>query len=130
MQPRLKIKSLDHLVLTVMDLSATLDFYVNVLGMAHTRFGERHAVSFGKQKINLHVVGKEFSPRADKATAGSGDLCFLIEGTLEDATAQLKAHNIGIEQGPIERTGATGPIRSLYIRDPDHNLIELSVLAP
>lgn len=130
MQPRLKIKSLDHLVLTVTDLSATLDFYVNGLGMTHTRFGGRHAISFGQQKINLHVVGKEFSPRADKATAGSGDLCFLIEGTLDAAAAHLKTRNIEIEQGPVGRTGATGPIDSLYIRDPDHNLIELSVPAP
>lgn len=130
MEPLLKIRSLDHLVLTVADLSATLDFYVNALGMTHTRFGERHAVSFGQQKINLHVAGKEFSPRAAKATVGSGDLCFLIEGTLDDAAAQLKAQNIEIEEGPVDRTGATGPIQSLYIRDPDHNLVELSVLVP
>ena len=122
------IRSLDHLVLTVADLDATLDFYTRILGTAHTRFGERHAVSFGSQKINLHVVGKEFSPRAAHATAGSGDLCFLIEGKLEDAEAHLNAQDIAIEEGPVERTGATGPLRSLYIRDPDNNLIELSVL--
>lgn len=121
------IRSLDHLVLTVADLDATLDFYTRILGMTHTRFGERHAVSFGVQKINLHVVGKEFSPRAAHATAGSGDLCFLIEGSLEDAEAHLRGQKIEIEEGPVERTGATGPIRSLYIRDPDANLIELSV---
>ncbi len=122
------IRSLDHLVLTVADLDATLDFYTRILGMAHTPFGERHAVSFGAQKINLHVVGKEFSPRAAQATAGSGDLCFLIEGKLEDAEAHLTAHGITIEEGPVDRTGATGAIRSLYIRDPDQNLIELSTL--
>jgi len=121
------IRSLDHLVLTVANLEATLDFYTRVLGMAHTRFGKRHAVSFGTQKINLHVVGKEFSPRAANATAGSGDLCFLIEGSLENAEAQLIAQDVVIEEGPVDRTGATGPIRSLYIRDPDNNLIELSV---
>ena len=121
------IRSLDHLVLTVADLDATLDFYTRVLGMSHTRFGERHAVSFGVQKINLHVVGKEFSPRAAHATAGSGDLCFLIDGKLEDAEARLAAQDVTIEEGPVDRTGATGPIRSLYIRDPDNNLIELSV---
>lgn len=122
------IRSLDHLVLTVTDLDATLDFYTRVLGMEHTRFGERHAVSFGSQKINLHEVGREFSPRAAQATAGSGDLCFLIEGSLTDAQAHLTEHDIEIEEGPVDRTGATGPIRSLYIRDPDNNLIELSVL--
>lgn len=122
------IRSLDHLVLTVADLDATLDFYTRVLGMAHTRFGERHAVRFGSQKINLHEVGKEFSPRAAYATAGSGDLCFLIDGKLEDAEAHLSAEGVTIEEGPVDRTGATGPIRSLYLRDPDHNLIELSVL--
>jgi len=123
------IRSLDHLVLTVADLQATLAFYVDVLGMKHTPFGERHAVSFGSQKINLHVVGREFSPRAANATAGSGDLCFLIDSSLEEAEAQLRKHGIPIEEGPIARTGATGPIRSLYIRDPDDNLIELSVLS-
>ena len=123
------IRSLDHLVLTVADLDATLDFYTRILGMKHTRFGERHAVSFGSQKINLHVVGKEFSPRAAHATAGSGDLCFLIDTKLEDTEAHLKSEGIEIEEGPVDRTGATGPIRSLYIRDPDHNLIELSVLS-
>ena len=95
--------------------------------MTHTPFGERHAVSFGSQKINLHVVGQEFSPRAAQATAGSGDLCFLIDGSLEGAEAHLAAQGIAIEEGPVDRTGATGPIRSLYVRDPDQNLIELSV---
>ena len=121
------IRSLDHLVLTVADLDTTLDFYTRVLGMTHTPFGERHAVSFGSQKINLHVVGQEFSPRAAQATAGSGDLCFLIDGSLEGAEAHLAAQGIAIEEGPVDRTGATGPIRSLYVRDPDQNLIELSV---
>jgi len=122
------ILSLDHLVLTVADLDATLDFYVRILGMKHTRFGERHAISFGAQKINLHEVGKEFTPRAAKATAGSGDLCFLIDGALDTAEIHLRTQGIPIEEGPVDRTGATGPIRSLYIRDPDQNLIELSVL--
>lgn len=121
------INSLDHLVLTIANLDATLAFYVDALGMTHTRFGERHAVSFGSQKINLHVVGQEFSPRAANASAGSGDLCFLIEGSLKDAEARLRAKGISIEDGPVKRTGATGPLRSLYIRDPDGNLIELSV---
>ena len=122
------IRSLDHLVLTVADLDATLRFYVNALGMTHTRFGERHAVSFGTQKINLHVAGHELTPRAANATAGSGDLCFLIDASLDEAEAKLRAHGIVIEEGPVDRTGATGPLRSLYIRDPDQNLIELSIL--
>lgn len=121
------IRSLDHLVLTVADLDATLAFYVDALGMEHVTFGGRHAVGFGTQKINLHVVGKEFSPRAAKAAAGSGDLCFLIEGSLDAAAERLARHGIGIEEGPVDRTGATGPLRSLYIRDPDENLIELSI---
>lgn len=122
------IRSLDHLVLTVKDLDATLDFYVRILGMTHTPFGERHAVRFGNQKINLHVAGKEFEPRSAAPTPGSGDLCFLIEETLEEAEALLRANRVDIEQGPVDRTGATGPLRSLYIRDPDQNLIELSEL--
>ena len=122
------ISSLDHLVLTVVNLEATLGFYVDVLGMTHTRFGDRHAVSFGTQKINLHIVGNEFSPRAAHATAGSGDLCFLLEENLDEAEARLRSKGIIIEEGPVSRTGATGPLRSLYIRDPDQNLIELSVL--
>jgi len=121
------IRSLDHLVLTVADLEATLGFYTGILGMTHVRFGERHAVKFGSQKINLHEIGNEFSPRAAHAKAGSGDLCFLINGTLENMQDHLSKNGINIEEGPVERTGATGPLRSLYIRDPDNNLIELSV---
>jgi len=121
------IRSLDHLVLTVADLEATLRFYVDVLGMKHSPFGDRHAVSFGEQKINLHVVGHEFTPRAANATAGSGDLCFLIDSSLADAERRLRAHGVDVEEGPVDRTGAIGPLRSLYVRDPDDNLIELSL---
>ena len=123
------IRSLDHLVLTVTNLDAALDFYVRILGMEHISFGERHAVSFGAQKINLHVAGAEFEPKSARPTPGSGDLCFLIDGTLDAAETRLGAHGIGIEEGPVRRTGATGAIHSLYIRDPDQNLIELSILA-
>ncbi|MCL4158847.1 UNVERIFIED_CONTAM: hypothetical protein GTU68_052437 [Idotea baltica] len=121
------IRSLDHLVLTVADLKATLTFYVGALGMTHVTFEGRHAVAFGSQKINLHEVGKEFSPRAAHATAGSGDLCFLLEGSLEEAQARLASAGIEIEEGPVARTGASGPLMSIYLRDPDQNLIELSV---
>ena len=123
------IRSLDHLVITVVDLEAALDFYVRTLGMEHVVFGERHAVSFGNQKINLHIAGSEFEPKSGRPTPGSGDLCFLIDGSLADAEAKLTANGIAIEEGPVHRTGAVGPIQSLYIRDPDQNLIELSVEA-
>lgn len=121
------IRSLDHLVLTVHDLDASISFYTDALGMRHVTFDGRHALSFGQQKINLHEVGHEFSPRAAQATSGSGDLCFLLEGSLSEAQAHLEARGIEIEEGPVARTGATGPLRSIYLRDPDGNLIELSV---
>jgi catechol 2,3-dioxygenase-like lactoylglutathione lyase family enzyme len=124
------ILRLDHLVLTVADMDATLDFYSRILGMAPAPFKGRQALRFGDQKINLHLLGNEFSPRAARATPGSADLCFLIEGTLEDAEAHLRKNGVEIEDGPVDRTGATGPIRSLYIRDPDSNLIELSIAIP
>jgi len=123
------IDSLDHLVLTVRDLDATLNFYCNVLGMrAETFAAGRTAVHFGKQKINLHVVGKEFEPRADHATAGSGDLCFLTSVPLDVVIESLRSNGIAIVEGPVPKTGAQGPIRSVYVRDPDLNLIEISNL--
>ena len=124
------IASLDHLVLTVADLDATVAFYCGVLGMEHVRFGERHAVGFGTQKINLHVAGREFEPKSACPTPGSGDLCFLLDVPLEDAQARLVAAGISVEEGPVNRTGATGPLRSLYVRDPDGNLVELSTPDP
>ncbi len=124
------IASLDHLVLTVADIDATVAFYCGVLGMKQMMFGEgRIALSFGTQKINLHRARHEFEPKSARPTPGSGDLCFLLNITMEDAQARLAAARITIEEGPVARTGATGPIRSLYIRDPDGNLIELSVPA-
>ena len=123
------IRSLDHLVLTVRDLDKTVAFYA-ALGMEKTVFGEgRVALSFGAQKINLHVAGKEFEPKARTPKPGSADLCFLIEGPLDRAIAVLADLGIPIEDGPVARTGATGPIMSVYCRDPDENLIELSVPA-
>jgi catechol 2,3-dioxygenase-like lactoylglutathione lyase family enzyme len=123
------IDSLDHLVLTVRDLDATLAFYCNVLGMTAETFAPgRTAVHFGKQKINLHVVGKEFEPKADRATAGSGDLCFLTSVPLDTVIEALRSNGITILLGPVPKTGAQGPIRSVYVRDPDLNLIEISNL--
>ncbi len=126
-----KLSGLDHLVLTVKDLDATLRFYCDGLGMTPEQFQptdgtDRVALNFGVQKINLHVAGAEFEPKAHIAVPGSADLCFLSEVSLENWATHLGAHDIKIEQGPVARTGATGPIRSLYLRDPDGNLIEIS----
>jgi catechol 2,3-dioxygenase-like lactoylglutathione lyase family enzyme len=123
----MKIDSLDHLVLTVQDIDTTCDFYTRVLGMQVTLFaGDRKALAFGQQKINLHQQGKEFEPKAQYPTPGSADLCFLTLTPLEEVIAHLQAQHIEIEQGPIQRTGAEGPILSVYLRDPDGNLLEIA----
>ena len=123
----MQISHLDHLVLTVADLDATVDFYVRVLGMRPVSFGEgRKALAFGNQKINLHQAGREFEPKAERPTSGSADLCFIVATPLDDVIAHLEAQSVSIIEGPVNRTGATGPIRSVYLRDPDQNLIELS----
>lgn len=123
----MNVASLDHLVLTVVDIARTCDFYTRALGMRVARFGEgRVALHFGQQKINLHQVDRTFDPKAKAPTAGSADLCFLLTGALEAAVAHLKALGITIEVGPVERTGATGRIQSIYLRDPDGNLLELA----
>jgi len=123
----MEIDRLDHLVLTVQDLGATRAFYERVLGMKPVEFKGRQALAFGAQKINLHQAGHEFEPKAGRATPGSADLCFILKGTLEEAAVHLAACGVPILQGPVERTGALGTIRSLYFRDPDQNLIEVSV---
>lgn len=121
------VASLDHLVLTVADIARTCDFYTRALGMTVVRFGAgRVALQFGRQKINLHQADRTFDPKAAAPTPGSADLCFLLAGSLEDAAAHLAALGIAIEEGPVERTGATGPIGSIYLRDPDGNLVELA----
>jgi catechol 2,3-dioxygenase-like lactoylglutathione lyase family enzyme len=121
------VAALDHLVLTVADIARTCDFYARALGMRVVRFGEgRVALHFGQQKINLHQADRTFDPKAKAPTPGSGDLCFLLNDTLEEAMTRINALGIAIEQGPVERTGATGPIRSIYLRDPDGNLLELA----
>jgi len=125
----MQISHLDHLVLTVADLDVTTDFYCRVLGMQLVSFGEgRKALAFGKQKINLHQAGREFEPKAERPMPGSADLCFIVSTPLEEVIAHLARHHIAILEGPVQRTGATGPLRSVYLRDPDLNLIELSNL--
>ena len=120
------IDHLDHLVLTVADIDATVAFYTSALGMELVTFGNRKALRFGEQKINLHQAGKEFEPKAAHPTPGSGDLCFITRTPLEEVIFHLKASNCAIELGPVDRTGAVGEMRSIYIRDPDFNLIEIS----
>jgi catechol 2,3-dioxygenase-like lactoylglutathione lyase family enzyme len=125
----MRIRSLDHLVLTVADIDATVAFYER-LGMRRDEFAPgRLALAFGTQKINLHAAGAEFEPHAHQPTRGSGDLCFLVDGPIEDVASELETAGIPVELGPVDRSGAQGPLRSLYVRDPDGNLVELSELA-
>ena len=123
----MRLDRLDHLVLTVADIDATVRFYADVLGMEKVVFGEgRIALSFGRQKINLHQKGAEFEPKTHLPTPGSADLCFIAATPLEQVIAELRVQNIAIEIGPVERAGATGRMISIYLRDPDDNLIEIS----
>ncbi len=125
------IDRLDHLVLTVADIDATLTFYAAALGMERVEFGNgRHALAFGCSKINLHQRGREHEPKAFVPTPGSADLCFIASVPLSEVQAHLDMLGIPIEEGPVARTGATGAIMSIYIRDPDRNLIEISSYAP
>lgn len=119
--------TLDHLVLTVASIEATIDWYTRVLGMEAVMFGAgRKALAYGTQKINLHEAGHEFEPKADKPTPGSADLCFLTDVPLEQVIAHFQQEGVRIIEGPAPRTGATGPMLSVYVRDPDGNLIEVS----
>lgn len=123
----IQIERLDHLVLTVRDVSTTCAFYKRVLGMEIVTFGSgRYALQFGQQKINLHQAGKEFEPKAARPTPGSADLCFITSIPLTQVIAHIQACDIAIVEGPVARTGAQGPIESVYIRDPDENLIEIA----
>ncbi len=126
------IARLDHLVLTVADVDATCEFYARVLGMQPVTFGNgRRALAFGAQKINLHQAGREFEPKAARPTPGSADLCLIADAPLDVVTAHLRECGVAIVEGPVQRTGATGAIMSVYFRDPDRNLIEVSnYLAP
>jgi len=123
----MRIDRLDHLVLTVADIDRTVAFYTTVLGMQEETFGAgRRALTFGRQKINLHEAGREFEPKARHPTPGSGDLCFVTTSELREVQQHLASCDVPIEEGPVDRTGALGPIRSVYIRDPDANLVEIS----
>lgn len=123
------IDSIDHVVLTVRDSDATIAFYRDVLGMKPETFaGGRIALHFGKQKINVHVAGREFEPKADKPTPGSADLCFLTSVPIERVVERLHARKVPVIEGPVPKTGAQGSLLSVYVRDPDQNLIEISNL--
>ena len=123
----MKIASLDHLVLTVASIEATCAFYTAVMGMTVETFAEgRNALHFGDQKINLHLAGHEFEPKADTPVPGSGDLCFITQTPILEVVDTLKTHKVSIITGPVPRTGAIGDLISGYFRDPDCNLIEVS----
>jgi catechol 2,3-dioxygenase-like lactoylglutathione lyase family enzyme len=123
----MRIKQLDHLVLTVKNIPATVDFYVSVLGMEREIFEDgRVALKFGRQKINLHEAGKELDPKAYRPTPGSADLCLVTDTELNMAMEHVKCRGVNIILGPVHRTGAHGPLLSFYFRDPDLNLIEIS----
>lgn len=123
----IRLDRLDHLVLTVRDIDATIDFYTRVLGMQAVTFGEgRRALHFGQQKINLHQAGAEFDPKAARPAPGSADLCFISSTPLEQVMQHLASCGVSLELLPSRRTGAQGAIQSLYVRDPDGNLIEIS----
>ena len=121
------IDHLDHIVLTTARTEQCIDFYTRVLGMNFERFGQgRMALKFGVQKINLHEKGREFEPKATLASPGTLDICFIASLPLEEVIARLAACNVPIIEGPVMKTGAQGPIRSVYVRDPDGNLVEIS----
>lgn len=125
------VSSIDHVVLTVADPEASCQFYADVLGMERSEFtpsdgSQRIALSFGLQKLNLHVADKEFKPNAKTATAGSSDICFLTANSLASWQDHLDRFGVKVIEGPVARTGATGPITSIYIRDPDGNLVEIA----
>jgi catechol 2,3-dioxygenase-like lactoylglutathione lyase family enzyme len=127
------IDRIDHVVLTTRDLPACLRFYSEILGMKHETFQTptetRIALKFGKQKINVHEWGRDFIPRAHVAAPGTLDLCFIASVPLEEVIKSLEKHGIEILEGPVMKTGATSKIRSVYVRDPDLNLVEISVPA-
>ncbi|WP_339488583.1 VOC family protein [Pseudomonas sp. EL_65y_Pfl2_R95] len=121
------IERLDHLVLTVADIDQTVDFYTRVLGMRHETFGEgRSALVFGQQKFNLHEQGREFEPKAKRPTPGAIDLCLITNWPSDKVLMHLAEQGVRVTEGPVKRTGATGAIESVYFRDPDFNLIEVS----
>ena len=123
----MKIDSIDHVVLTVRDLERTCEFYQRVLGFEVVTFaGGRKGLSLGRQKLNLHLYGKEFEPKALHPTPGSVDLCFITSTPLEEVRRELAEKGVPVEVGPVEKIGAVGKLLSVYVRDPDHNLIEIA----
>jgi catechol 2,3-dioxygenase-like lactoylglutathione lyase family enzyme len=121
------LEAIDHVVLTVRDIPTSIAFYTRVLGMREVVFGDdRRALAFGRSKLNLHQAGREFEPKAAHPTPGAIDLCLLVRTPIAEVVRQLAAQGAAIQAGPVERTGAQGPILSVYVRDPDGNLIELS----
>ncbi len=123
----MRINSIDHLVLTVRDIAITISFYSQVLGMQEISFGgDRKALKFGNHKINLHEYGKEIEPRAEYPMPGSADLCFITSTPIKEVEKHIRTCGINIVEGPVRRTGAKGNILSIYLRDPDGNLLELS----
>ena len=129
-----RVRTFDHLVLTVASIPESVRFYTQVLGMRGRQFdaadgSRRWALTFGQNKINLHQKGREFEPKAAHAHPGTADLCFLTDAPLDEWLEHLAVHQVDVVDGPVDRSGATGPIRSVYLRDPDGNLIEISVPA-
>lgn len=124
----MQIDHIDHFVLTVKDVSVTCDFYERALGMLREEFGDgRVALKFGAQKINLHEAGNELEPKALHPTPGGGDFCLITKTPIDDVVRHLQDAGVQIELMPSPRTGATGPITSVYFRDPDQNLVEVSI---
>lgn len=123
----MRVDRLDHLVLTVADIDTTVDFYTRILGMRAVTFGEgRRALRFGRSKINLHQAGQEFEPRAAKPTPGSADLCLISPDAPVVVAAELREAGVAIVEGPVTKEGALGEMISIYIRDPDDNLVEIA----
>jgi len=123
----MNIDRIDHVVMTVRSVDATCAFYEHVLGMQPVTFaGGRRALAFGRQKINLHEAGREFEPKAHFAAPGTLDICLVTTTPLPQVIEHLARCNVTIIEGPVAKTGATGPLRSVYFRDPDQNLIEVS----
>lgn len=123
----IKIRSLDHLVITASDLQATIEFYTSVLGMEHVAFGDDlHAVHFGDQKFNIHDAITDVTPKAEKIVPGSEDFCLITETPVSQVIEHLQACAVEIEEGPVKRSGAAGMLESVYFRDPDGNLVEVS----
>lgn len=123
----MRIDHLDHLVVTTQDLDKCLHFYVDILGMELDNRNDRYAVKFGNQKINIHRKKAEFLPAAQNVTYGSQDICLIADGNIEDIKAEIEEKGYPIELGIVQRTGAMGPIDSIYLRDADGNLVEISV---